>query len=157
MLLQPPHLPVQMGWPRQSQTCLHSEINMKHLLWLKNWAVCIYFYKKGLISFSFCDRKQLEVRFLWPIVVSFCKPSLPLKKAVIQISKSKSKCTLYHFLYFLLIDTGLTILSTCWEKLWLMYMASIDRLRGEFILVPSSCGVSVAVSLTVNWSVTNKK
>jgi len=46
----------------------------------------------------------------------------------------------------------LTILRTCCEKLWLMNVASSARFFGEFRLAPSSCGGSVAVSLTVNKS-----
>lgn len=40
----------------------------------------------------------------------------------------------------------------CWLKLWLMYVASIARLRGELKELPSSCGGSLAVSLTVSKS-----
>lgn len=46
----------------------------------------------------------------------------------------------------------LTIRKHCWLKLWLMYVASIARLRGELKELPSSCGGSLAVSLTVSKS-----
>ena len=46
----------------------------------------------------------------------------------------------------------LTILSTCCEKFWLINLASRARLRGALILLPSSCGGSVAVSLTESMS-----
>ena len=45
-----------------------------------------------------------------------------------------------------------TIFKTCCEKLWLMKVASRARFLGELILPVSSCGGSVAVSLTVNRS-----
>ena len=37
-----------------------------------------------------------------------------------------------------------TILRHCWEKLWLMKVASRARFLGEFMWVPSSCGGSMA-------------
>lgn len=40
----------------------------------------------------------------------------------------------------------------CWLKLWLMYVASMARFRGEFRELPSSWGGSFAVSLTVSRS-----
>lgn len=46
----------------------------------------------------------------------------------------------------------LTMRKHCWLKLWLMYVASIARLRGELKELPSSCGGSLAVSLTVSKS-----
>lgn len=46
----------------------------------------------------------------------------------------------------------LTMRKHCWLKLWLMYVASIARLRGELKELPSSCGGSLAVSLTVSRS-----
>lgn len=46
----------------------------------------------------------------------------------------------------------LTIRKHCWEKLWLMYVASMARLRGELKEFPSSWGGSLAVSLTVRRS-----
>ena len=46
----------------------------------------------------------------------------------------------------------LTTFSTCCEKFWLINVASNAKFLGEFILWPSSCGGSVAVSLTVNKS-----
>jgi len=56
-------------------------------------------------------------------------------------------------------DTGLwlTIFRTCWEKLWLTNVASSERFFGEFKLLPSSCGGSVAVSLTVRRSVSQSQ
>ena len=51
-------------------------------------------------------------------------------------------------------------LLTCWEKLWLIYVASILRLRGELILLAllssGASGGCIAVSLTVNKSVMRK-
>lgn len=47
----------------------------------------------------------------------------------------------------------LTVLRTCWEKLWLMNVASSARLRGELRLLASSWGGSTDVSFTVNRSV----
>ena len=44
-------------------------------------------------------------------------------------------------------------MSTCWEKLWLINVASRAKFLGEFRLLPSSCGGSAAVSLTVSRSV----
>ena len=44
-------------------------------------------------------------------------------------------------------------LSTCCEKLWLINVASSAKFLGEFRLLPSSCGGSAAVSLTVSRSV----
>lgn len=46
----------------------------------------------------------------------------------------------------------LTMRKHCWLKLWLMYVASIARFRGELKELPSSCGGSLAVSLTVSKS-----
>lgn len=40
----------------------------------------------------------------------------------------------------------------CWLKLWLMYVASMARFLGELKEFPSSCGGSLAVSLTVSRS-----
>ncbi|CAN7979219.1 unnamed protein product, partial [Ixodes persulcatus] len=45
---------------------------------------------------------------------------------------------------------GCATISTCWEKLWLMKVASRARLRGALIELPSSCGGSEAVSFTTN-------
>lgn len=47
---------------------------------------------------------------------------------------------------------GFTTRKHCWLKLWLMYVASIARFRGELKELPSSCGGSLAVSLTVSKS-----
>ena len=49
-------------------------------------------------------------------------------------------------------SNALTILRTCCEKFWLINLASIARLRGALMLLPSSWGGSVAVSLTDNMS-----
>ena len=46
----------------------------------------------------------------------------------------------------------LTIFNTCWEKLWLIKVASRAKFLGELILLPSSWGGSAAVSLTVSKS-----
>ena len=46
--------------------------------------------------------------------------------------------------------------STCCEKLWLINVASSAKFLGEFRLLPSSCGGSAAVSLTVSRSVKKK-
>lgn len=51
---------------------------------------------------------------------------------------------------------SLTIFSTCCEKLWLTKVASSAKFLGEFKFAPSSCGGSVAVSLTVSRSKTYK-
>ena len=52
-------------------------------------------------------------------------------------------------------------LLTCWEKLWLIYVASILRLRGELILLAllssGASGGCIAVSLTVNKSATREE
>lgn len=45
-----------------------------------------------------------------------------------------------------------TMRRHCWLKLWLMYVASMARFRGEFKEFPSSWGGSFAVSLTVSRS-----
>ncbi len=62
-----------------------------------------------------------------------------------------------HVLKYLILEKFVTNklnlrLRTCWEKLWLMKVASKARFLGEFRLVPSSWGGSAAVSLTVSKS-----
>lgn len=49
-------------------------------------------------------------------------------------------------------SAALTDTRTCWEKLWLMKVASRDRDRGELRALPSSWGGSLEVSLTVSRS-----
>ena len=67
----------------------------------------------------------------------------------ISMSTEFTKPIEYNFCSIRLKNVNsLTCFKTCWEKLWLTNVASNARFLGVFILLPSSWGGSVAVSLT---------
>jgi len=114
------------------------------------------------VHFTFCDAQCAY--FTWS-----CRPHKSQRQAVIcqpwhnlttinwnatQPLKTQSRNYLITISQLCQsIRQWLTIFRTCCEKLWFTNVASRERFFGEFKLVPSSCGGSVAVSLTVSRSV----